>query len=130
MAKYLTQEWLDENVRLAASVPDRPGVGASMQFRVTNMPGRAPDCWYSWQIDEGRVREAALGQVPDPDLTVTISYADSRLVHEGELDPNVAFMQGRLKVAGDNAKLMAVLRLAADAGQKALQQQVCGVTEW
>ena len=44
------------------------------------------------------------------------SYADDRLVQEGSLDPNAAFMQGRMKVAGDMAKLMALMPLTREPG--------------
>jgi hypothetical protein len=31
MAKYLTQEWLDEATKLAEGQPERPGASARMQ---------------------------------------------------------------------------------------------------
>jgi putative sterol carrier protein len=37
---------------------------------------------------------------PEADLVVTMNQADYTAFQAGELDPNVAFMQGRLKFAG------------------------------
>ena len=38
MAKYLTQEWLDESRKLAEDQPVRPGATAKMQYAVTGAP--------------------------------------------------------------------------------------------
>ena len=38
MAKYLSQEWLDEGRKLAQEFPERPGATARMQFAVTGGP--------------------------------------------------------------------------------------------
>lgn len=45
----------------------------------------------------------------EPDLTLTLAPADAQAVRDGTLAPSVAFMQGRLKTAGDNALLLEVL---------------------
>ena len=45
-------------------------------------------------------------------------------VQQGELDANAAFMQGRMKVAGDMGKFMALLPLTNSPEYKALQAQV------
>ena len=49
------------------------------------------------------------GDGSEPDLTLTLSPDDAELVRSGQLDPSVAFMQGKLKTAGDNALLLLVL---------------------
>ena len=103
MAKYLSQEWHDETVRLAQSFPERAGATARMQYRITSMP-EGGDCWYYWVLEDGKLLEATLGQDPDAELTMQVSYADNRLVQEGELDPNAAFMQGKMKVYGEHGE--------------------------
>ncbi len=40
MAKWLTQEWLDESRQLSESQPERPGATARMQYVVTAGPRR------------------------------------------------------------------------------------------
>ena len=57
-----------------------------------------------------------MGRFPDPDCTFTLPYAEAVRIHRGELDPSVAFMQGKLKVAGDMAKVMELLPLTRGAG--------------
>jgi SCP-2 sterol transfer family len=48
----------------------------------------------------------------EPDLTLTISTEDARQIRDGELDPSVAYMQGKLKSTGDNALLLRILAWA------------------
>jgi hypothetical protein len=49
----------------------------------------------------------------EADLTLTIGTDEARLVREGELEPSVAFMRGRLKSTGDNALLLRILAWSA-----------------
>jgi hypothetical protein len=58
---------------------------------------------------------ASLGSTKTADLTLTISSADFDELVSGRLDPSVAFMQGRLKTAGDNLLLLRLLRWTATA---------------
>jgi putative sterol carrier protein len=130
MAKYLTQEWLDEVVRLGKSFPDREGATARVQYRVTHMPDKVDDCWFFWVVENGKLLEATLGQDPEAEFTLVVSYADNRLVQEGSLDPNAAFMQGKMKVTGNMAKLMTLMPLTASPEYKAIQEQIREVTEY
>ena len=129
MAKYLSQEWHDETVRLAHSFPERAGATARMQYRITSMPDGG-DCWYYWVLEDGKLLEATLGQDPDAEFTMQVSYADNRLVQEGELDPNAAFMQGKMKVSGNMAKLMSLMPLTVSPEYKAIQEQIRDITEY
>jgi hypothetical protein len=52
-------------------------------------------------------------QAPEATLELSISPEDAELVRRGQLAPSVAFMQGRLKTAGDNALLLEVLAWTA-----------------
>jgi hypothetical protein len=49
----------------------------------------------------------------EADLTLTIGTDEARLVRDGELEPSVAFMRGRLKSTGDNALLLRILAWSA-----------------
>jgi hypothetical protein len=64
-----------------------------------------------WSVDgPGPVSSGLEGE---PDLTLTLGTDDARSVKNGQLDPSVAFMQGRLKTSGDNALLLSVLKWSA-----------------
>lgn len=128
MAKYLTQEWLDESRKLAEDQPVRPGATAKMQYAVTGGP--EGDVKYYWVLEDGKLLDSQLGEAPDADFTLTMSYDDARKVQQGELDPNAAFMQGRMKVSGNMAKLMSLLPLTNSPEYRALQEQIREITEY
>ena len=129
MAKYLTQEWLDQQKKLGESQPERPGASARMQYVVTNAPERG-DIKYYWVLENGKLQESSLGEMPDAEVTLTLTYADAVKQQTGELDPNTAFMQGRVKVTGNMAKLMSLLPLTNAPEYKQLQQQIQELTEY
>ena len=129
MAKYLTQEWLDESRKLAEDQPVRPGATAKMQYVVTGAP-EGEDIKYYWVLEDGKLLDSQLGEAADSDFTLTMSYDDAKKVQQGELDPNAAFMQGRMKVAGNVAKLMALLPITNSPEYKQLQEQVREMSEF
>ena len=129
MAKYLTQEWLDESRKLAEDQPVRPGATAKMQYVVTGAP-EGEDIKYYWVLEDGKLLDSQLGEAADSDFTLTMSYDDAKKVQQGELDPNAAFMQGRMKVSGNMAKLMSLLPLTNSPEYRALQEQIREITEY
>ena len=128
MPKWLSQEWLDESKKLAESQPERPGASARMQYVVTGGP--EGDIKYYWILENGKLQESKLGEMPDPEVTLTQSYEDAKKIQQGELDANAAFMQGRVKVTGNMAKLMSLLPLTNSPEYKGLQEDVRKVTDW
>ena len=128
MAKYLSQEWLDEFRALAQDQPARPGATVRIQYRATGGPDGDVD--YYWILEEGRILEAALGSIADADFSMTTAYDDAAAVQRGELDPTAAFMQGKMKVTGNMAKMMALLPITNSPEWKALQDKVAAVTEY
>ncbi len=78
----------------------------------------------------GRLVEVGPGPVAGADLTLTLSDTDAREVVTGDLDPSVAFMQGRMKVAGAMAPLLDLLALAGTEAGRARLVRVGGLTEF
>ena len=128
MPKYLTQEWLDVQQELAQEFPERPGATARMQYNVTGGP--EGDVKYYWVVENGKLQEAKLGDDVDAEFTLTLSWDDSVRIQKGELDPNAAFMQGRMKVTGNMGKLMGLLPLTQSPEYKAIQEKIREVTEY
>ena len=128
MPKWLSQEWLDESKKLAESQPERPGASARMQYVVTGGP--EGDIKYYWVLENGKLQESQLGEMADAEVTLTQSYDDAKKIQQGELDANAAFMQGRVKVTGNMAKLMALLPLTNAPEYKALQEQIGAITDY
>jgi predicted lipid carrier protein YhbT len=128
MSKYLSQEWFDEGRALAADQPERPGASTRMQYVVIGGPDG--DVKYYWVLENGKLVESQLGELPDAEITMTLSYDDSVKIQKGELDANAAFMQGRLKVTGNMAKVMQLMPLTNSPEYKALQEKVRDLTEF
>ena len=128
MPKYLSQEWLDESRKLAENQPVRPGATAHIQYQINGGPDG--DVKYYWVLEDGKLLDSQLGETADGDFTLTMTYDDAKKVQQGELDPNAAFMQGRMKVTGNMAKLMSLLPLTNSPEYRALQEQIREITEY
>jgi alkyl sulfatase BDS1-like metallo-beta-lactamase superfamily hydrolase len=128
MSKYLTQEWLDETKAMASDQPDRPGASVRMNYVVTGVPGG--DVQYYWILENGKLLESSLGSLEDGEVTLTTAWGDSVSIAKGDLDMNAAFMQGKVKVTGNMAKLMSLLPLTNAPEYKQLQERIRAVTEF
>lgn len=128
MSRFLSAEWMDESRALAEGQPERPGASARMQYVVTGGPDG--DVHYYWVLQDGRLVDSALGELDDAEITLSESYDDAVSVQKGELDANVAFMQGRLKVTGNMGKLMALLPITSSPEYRALMKEIAAVTDF
>ena len=130
MPKYLSQEWMDAGRELAQEFPERPGATARLQYQVVGAP--EGDVHHYWVIDSGKITEWTKGDDPDAEITLSMSYEDAVKMQKGELDPNAAFMQGRIKVVpGSNmGKLMSLLPLTQSAEYKAIQSKINDISEY
>jgi predicted lipid carrier protein YhbT len=128
VAKWLTQEWLDETRTLAADQPDRPGASARMQYEVTGGPDG--DVKYYWVLEDGHLQESALGVLADAEVTLTTGWADALAIQKGELDANAAFMQGKVKVAGNMGMMLNLLPITNAPEYRDLQRRILAITEF
>ena len=128
MAKFLSQEWLDLQKKLGQEFPERPGATARMQYKITGGPDG--DVVFYTAIENGKILENALGEDPEAEFTMTVGYDDFVQTSKGELDANAAFMQGRLKVAGNMGKLMSLMPLTQSPEYKAITDKVNAATEY
>jgi len=129
MARYLTQEWLDETRAMAADQPERPGATVRMNYVVQDVPDRG-EVTYHWLLENGKLLASDLGALEDAEVTLTMAYTDAVDMTRLELDMNAAFMQGRVKVTGNMAKLMSLLPLTNAPEYKALQERIKEATEF
>lgn len=128
MPKWLTQEWLDEQKALGQTQPERPGATARMQYLIKGGPDG--DIAYYWVLEDGKLLEDKLGEMDDAELTLIMSYDDAMKVQQGEIDENTAFMQGRIKVEGNMAKLMALMPITNSEEYRELQTKLREITEY
>jgi putative sterol carrier protein len=128
MPKYLSQEWMDRAKELAQDFPETPGATVRMQQVVTGAP--EGDVKYYTVIENGKTLEQSLGEDAQADVTLTNSYEDAVKIMKGELDANAAFMQGRVKVTGNMAKIMSMMPLTNKPEYKDIQEKLKNETEF
>jgi len=105
--KFLSEEWAsevtkllqaDEGVQKAAK-----GQNITIQQNITDTPeGESPNYL---RVADG-VPTVAVGTADKAEITVTESYDTAVALDKGELNPQAAFMQGKVKVQGNLLKLM------------------------
>ena len=128
MPKYLTQEWMDTAKALAQDFPETPGASVRMQQVIAGGPDG--DVKYYTVIENGKTLEQTLGEDPNAEVTLTNSYDDAVRIMKGELDANAAFMQGRVKVTGNMAKMMSLMPLTSKPEYKQIQEKLKAATEF
>jgi putative sterol carrier protein len=128
MSKWLSQEWLDETRKMAEGQPERAGASARMQYVVTGAPDG--DIAYYWILENGKISQSQLGRLDDAEVTLTTGYPDALKIQKGELDANAAFMQGKVKVTGNMAKVMSLLPITNSPEYKQLQTEISAITEF
>ena len=133
MAKYpfLSDDWIHEVERLvdAHGGAEAPGSGdVVMNLTITDTPFGAERLLHLGSASGRGIW--GLGHVDGADVTLTTDYATAKEVFVAG-DPTAgmqAFMSGRVKVAGDMAKLLAAQAGAATGGT-ALETAIQGITE-
>ena len=98
MAAFLTDEWFALVLEAAASWPARPGVGATLQCVVASAP--AGKVQFVVRIVDGRIITITMGKNEAVDCTLQFSYTHACALARGELDREVAYMRGDLKIDG------------------------------
>lgn len=107
MAEFLSEDHmvagtaaLNEDAGFAAAMT---GVDLSLQFTVTDAPGGEID--YYLTVGDGTA-VLALGTLDDADASVGSDYDTAAAIAKGELNVQMAFMTGKIKVGGNMAKVM------------------------
>jgi putative sterol carrier protein len=126
VSTWLSAEWFDETRTLWSELPIGGDVSVRLQCEITGGPEGSVSCY--WVFEGGRVVDSAPGVVDAPDATLTLTWDDALALHRGELNPNVAFMRGRMKVAGSMAAVIALLPAAATDAYGDVRQRILAVT--
>jgi alkyl sulfatase BDS1-like metallo-beta-lactamase superfamily hydrolase len=109
---YLTPEWLEFRLRRFVGFHIAPGTDLRIQHVVTGGPDG--DVRYHDQIRDGSLVGCGLGDIDDPDFTLTRKWSDDLGLLRGELDPYTAVVDGRVKIMGDEIRLLTLLPLLQD----------------
>ena len=118
MPRFLTPEWI-EVVRDAT-----PSIGA-LTIECSVVGGPDGDVKLHAAADG-----VAVGGLADASVSLTLPYADAMAIVCGELEPSVAFMQGRMKTAGDPGIVLQVLAATARVPFRDALERIAGDTEF
>ncbi|MCQ3806237.1 MAG: SCP2 sterol-binding domain-containing protein [Acidimicrobiaceae bacterium] len=112
------QEWTEAAAAAVAGLPPVAGLDAVVEYTVSGRPGGRVALTVT--VSDGTVSEIALGRSPDPDVTVTLGYADAVAILSGELSSEAGYMNGAVKVEGDYRRWLLDLRPVRLAAIEAL----------
>jgi putative sterol carrier protein len=113
MAGLLSAEWLALQQDETASLPERSGCTARIQYEVSGPPDGT--IVFHTHLQDGRIVRNALGADDDADFTMLVPRKEFEAVVRGELDPTVGYMQGRIKVTGNIGRMLSVLPATTSA---------------
>lgn len=133
--KFLTPEWVAAATALRDEMDDEvppPAHSVRMNQIVNEVPVEVAegDVLAYMDTSEGEMK-MGLGQLDDPDLTVTLDYATAKaILVDGNPQAGMqAFMAGKIKVQGDMTKLMAMQSQAPDPVAQQVADRVKEITE-
>jgi len=116
--KYLSEDWANEVTNLVRQFEPLTkaikGQNFAIQQVVTDVPDRGEVKWFARSVDG--VPEVSLGEVETPDATITQSYDIMVAIDKLELNPQAAFMQGKIKITGNLMKLMQLQGFISQVG--------------
>jgi len=106
--KFLTKEWLEALTLALQAHEGFKGATATteltLQFEVSDAPAGTEPV-YLITLGGGSV-QATAGPGASPDVTIVNSYETAVAVAKGELNTQMAFMTGKIKVSGNMTKLI------------------------
>lgn len=105
---FLSDEWLAALAERGAALPETPGVDLVVAHEIEGAPGGKVRFVIEWR--DGRIARAEAAKAPDADCVVQAKAVEARRVLAGDIAPEVAWMQGRLKIDGDYRAMLIDLR--------------------
>jgi putative sterol carrier protein len=116
--RFLSAEWA-QAVTDALNSSDEFGAAAARQdARVQQVVTDAPDgeAKYYFAI-EGGSAQVGLGELEGAEATITQDYETAVAISRRELNPQQAFMQGRVRITGNLMKLLQLQAVLSALGK-------------
>jgi hypothetical protein len=129
---FLSDDWLEQARALRAEYAGQATVPhvVKMNLVVTEVPFGEGTLEAHMDTTEGEI-ELETGHLVSPDLTVTVDYLTAKaILVEGNPQAGMqAFMQGKVRVEGDMAKLMALQQGSPDPSAAEMALRLREMTE-
>lgn len=107
MSRFGSQGWIDDVVAALRRSTEASGSLRGVSLRLQQIVSGTPDGDVSyWTVFEDGTVTGGIGEVADPDVTITQDHATAVALARGDLNAQAAFMQGKLKVTGNMGKLL------------------------
>ena len=106
--KFLSDEWAQEVTNALNASEDFQGAASGQSVKLQQVVTDTPDggeAKYFFTLEGGKV-QVGLGEITDAEATLTQTYETAVAITKQELNPQNAFMQGKLKISGNMMKLM------------------------
>jgi putative sterol carrier protein len=106
--KFLTEEWAQTMTDKLNASDDFQNAASNQEVKLQQVVTDTPDGGegkYYFTLEGGKAT-VSLGEVSDPDATITQNYETAVAINKQELNAQNAFMQGKLKISGNMMKLM------------------------
>jgi putative sterol carrier protein len=126
---FLSDEWIAEARKIRADMADPqreaapPAASVRMNQVITEVPFGDGKLDAHLDTSSGTL-EMETGHLDQPDVTVTLDYATAKAIFvDGTLEAGLrAFMDGKVRVQGDMAKLISALQQLAPPDADAVDQ--------
>ena len=126
---FLSDEWIAEARKIRAEMADpaREASAAAASVRMNQVITDVPfgDGHLDAHLDTSSgTLEMETGHLEQPDVTVTLDYATAKAIFvDGTMEAGMkAFMEGKVRVQGDMAKLISALQQLAPPDPTAVDQ--------
>jgi SCP-2 sterol transfer family protein len=117
MARFLSDDWLEQVAAAAADDEELQAATTGMSLTVQQVVTDTPDGEVAWHVRlaDGEV-EIGPGRAAEADIVITESHETAVAVSRGGLTPAEAFASGRLKLAGQVGLLVRHQHVFAQLG--------------
>jgi putative sterol carrier protein len=127
MVAFLSPEWVERQRELLGGLPEDDGVNVHVRHVVKGAPGG--DVAYHLVFDRGRAVGGGPGPGPEAEVVLTTTHDVATGIARGDIEPSVAFMQGRLKTEGPTSRLVPLLALTQTPAYRAAVDQLRSETD-